>query len=137
MTSLQLKSNMMLGMKQTGVDPRVKSILSDCLNKLTKLQQERDQAIEEFMEEHAELKFKTNQDVKKKFQMKIALAKKQKDDRQGQQLEQEMQAELKQLEQEMLDKSAKGKSDVKDMFNMLAQKVQIDTQALVNALTKS
>jgi hypothetical protein len=36
----------------------------------------------------------------------------------------------------MLEKSAKGKSDVKDMFNMLAQKVTIDTQALVNALTK-
>ena len=33
--------------------------------------------------------------------MKIALAKKQKDDRQSQQLEQEMQAELKQLEAEM------------------------------------
>jgi hypothetical protein len=32
------------------------------------------------MEEHAEIKFKQLNDIKKKFQMKIALAKKQNDD---------------------------------------------------------
>jgi len=32
------------------------------------------------MEEHAELKFKMNQDIKKKFNMKIALATKAKDE---------------------------------------------------------
>lgn len=42
MTSLQLKSKMVLGMKSNGVDPQVKQILADCLNKLTKLQQDRD-----------------------------------------------------------------------------------------------
>jgi hypothetical protein len=55
-------------------NPEVKNILSDCLSKLEKLQDERDTEIEEFMEEHAELKFKLNQDIKKKFNMKLALA---------------------------------------------------------------
>jgi len=38
------------------------------------LQQEKDEEIEEFMEEHAEKKFKANQAVKKQFTLKIAFA---------------------------------------------------------------
>jgi hypothetical protein len=63
-----------LGIK--GVDPQVKSLLQDCLDQLVRLQQERDQAVEEFMEEHAELKFRSSQELKKKFAMKLALARK-------------------------------------------------------------
>jgi len=61
-------------------NPEVKNILAECLQKLEKLQEERDTEIEEFMEEHAEAKFKLTQDIKKKFNMKLALANKAKDD---------------------------------------------------------
>lgn len=60
-------------------NPQVKELLADCLTQLEKLSEERDTEIEEFMEEHAESKFKMNQDVKKKFNMKLAIANKAQD----------------------------------------------------------
>jgi hypothetical protein len=49
------------------------------LAQLEELQEQRDTEIEEFMEQHAEHKFKANQDCKKKFNMKLALANKAQD----------------------------------------------------------
>ena len=46
---------------------------------MEKLQEEKENEISEFMDQHAELKFKMNQDIKKKFSLKIALATKAKD----------------------------------------------------------
>jgi len=45
-------------------------------NNLVKLQEDKDAEMEEFMEEHAESKFKANQDIKKRFTVRIALANK-------------------------------------------------------------
>jgi hypothetical protein len=47
------------------------------LNQLRSLQEQREEEIDEEMENQAELKFKTIMDVKKKFNIKIALATKQ------------------------------------------------------------
>lgn len=46
---------------------------------MEKLQEEKNTEIDEFQEEHAEFKFKQNQDIKKRYNIKIALAQKQGD----------------------------------------------------------
>lgn len=46
---------------------------------MEELQQQKDDEIEEFQEEHAEAKYKANLAIKKKFKVTIALATKQKD----------------------------------------------------------
>ena len=61
------------------VDPRVRLIMEQCRKQLEQIQTERDAEIEEFIENHSEVKFKANQDLKKKFQLKIAFATKQGD----------------------------------------------------------
>lgn len=53
--------------------------MEQCRKQLEQIQTERDAEIEEFIENHSEVKFKANQDLKKKFQLKIAFATKQGD----------------------------------------------------------
>lgn len=45
-------------MKSVMIDPRVKEIMNTCKSKLEKLKEEKDEEIDEFLEEHAENKFK-------------------------------------------------------------------------------
>ena len=71
------QSKLRLEMKT--VDPRVRLIMEQCRKQLEQIQTERDAEIEEFIENHSEVKFKANQDLKKKFQLKIAFATKQGD----------------------------------------------------------
>lgn len=72
--------------------------MDTCRQKLEGLKKEKDAEIDEFMEEHAENKFKANQDVKKKFKLKIAFATKEKDAQKLAELEAEQKAELKKVE---------------------------------------
>lgn len=69
-------------MKGLTVDPSVRQILDSCLEQLVKLQDEKDEEIEEFMEEHAESKFRANQEIKKRYSVKLALAQKANDSEQ-------------------------------------------------------
>ncbi len=72
---MQFKSKLKLDMKQSLKDlPEVRAILADYLQKLQVISEERDREMEEFMEEHAETKFKQNQEIKKRYNMKLALA---------------------------------------------------------------
>lgn len=57
MASLNFKSKVRLEMKSLTVDPHVRSILTDCLRRLEALQEAKDSEIEDYMDEHAELKF--------------------------------------------------------------------------------
>lgn len=58
---MQFKSKLKLDMKQSLKDlPEVRAILADYLQKLQEISEERDREMEEFMEEHAETKFKQN-----------------------------------------------------------------------------
>jgi len=64
------------------VDPRVREIMEKCRVQLELIKNECDAEIEEFIENHSESKFKAIQDLKKKFQLKIAFATKQGDQEQ-------------------------------------------------------
>lgn len=74
---MNFRSKIKLELKQQAIDPRVREILEECKEKLEKLMEEKDAEIDEFMESHAELKFKKNQEIKKRYQIKIKLAEKQ------------------------------------------------------------
>lgn len=73
-SSVNFRQRMAQEMKGLKVDPSVRQILDTCLQNLVKLQADKDEEIEEFMEEHAEAKFRATQDIKKRFTVKIALA---------------------------------------------------------------
>ena len=110
-------------MKNLMIDPRVREIMDNCRAQLEKLQEEKDDEIEEFLEEHAEAKFKAVQQAKKAFQLKIAFAQKSKDDDKEQkvkELEEARANEIKQVEKEMQEKSNAGKNKIKDRYNELA-----------------
>lgn len=61
---LGFQSKMRLEMKQMMIDPKVKEIVDQSRQKLEDLQQQKDDEIEEFLEEHAEAKYKACQKVK-------------------------------------------------------------------------
>ena len=61
------QSKLRLEMKSLMIDPRVREIMDHCRAQLESIQGAKDCEIEEFMEEHAEGKFKAMQEVKKKF----------------------------------------------------------------------
>lgn len=63
-----------LGMKNIDIDPRVREIMGECKQKLETLKQEKDEELEDFLDEHAENKFKATMEIKKKFKLKIAFA---------------------------------------------------------------
>lgn len=51
------------------IDPKVKEIVNQTKQKLEELQQQKDDEIEEFLEEHAEAKYKAVTKVKQKFKV--------------------------------------------------------------------
>lgn len=75
-----------------------------------------------------------NQDIKKKYSLKIAIATKAKDQDQIDKLNQLMKEEKAKNEVELQEKSTVGKAEIKDRFNVLSQQIKIDTEALVSAL---
>jgi hypothetical protein len=98
------------------------------------LQEQKDEEIQEFMDSHAESKFKASKEVKKKYQLKIALATKSLDTNQLPLITESQNKDLKTIETEMQKKSASGKHEIKEKFNQLASKVNIDAYKLVCAL---
>ena len=66
-------------MRKLTLDPKITNLMNEYHERLTKLQAEREEEIEEFMEEHAEIKFRSFQEIKKRFTVKIALATKSKE----------------------------------------------------------
>ena len=73
------------------------------------------------MEEHAEVKFKATQKIKNKYKIQIAIATKQNDTEKIKKLEQEQEAEKKQIDEDLNEKSTAGKNTIKDRYNELAQ----------------
>ena len=61
---LGFQSKLRLEMKTMMIDPRVKEIVETQRKKLEELQTQKDEEVEEFMEEHAEAKFKAIQKIK-------------------------------------------------------------------------
>lgn len=72
--------------------------------------------------------------MKKKFQLKIAFATKQGDQEQLKVLQEALKLETANIEAEMKEKSEKGKAEIKERFNVLAQTVTIDSKTLVAVL---
>lgn len=72
--SFGFQSKMRLEMKQMMIDPRVKEIVDQSRKTLEDLQQQKDEEIEDFLEEHAEAKYKAAAKVKQRFKVQIALA---------------------------------------------------------------
>jgi len=118
---LGFQSKMRLEMKQMMIDPKVKEIVNQTKQKLEELQKQKDDEIEEFLEEHAEAKYKAVSKVKQKFKVQTALASKQKDAEKKAALELQEKEELKKVEAEMAEKGVEGKNKIKDRYNELAQ----------------
>ena len=51
------------------IDPKVKEVVEQSKKKLEELQQQKDEEIEEFLEEHAEAKYKASTKVKQRFKV--------------------------------------------------------------------
>jgi hypothetical protein len=66
-------------MKGLVIPNDAKEIFNKYLNSICALQEDKDAEIDEFMEEHAESKFKATLDLKKKYTVKVALATKDQD----------------------------------------------------------
>lgn len=66
-------------MKGLMIPNNAKDLFDKYLKSISILQEDKEAEIDEFMEEHAESKFKANLDIKKKFTVKIALATKDQD----------------------------------------------------------
>lgn len=77
--SLTFKSKMKLEMKSHQLDPLVLKMITYAQKSLQELVDARESEMEELMDEQAEAKFKVIQDLKKKINLKIALAQKQGD----------------------------------------------------------
>jgi hypothetical protein len=86
------------------------------------------------MESHAEAKFKASKEVKKKYQLKIALFTKSGDTEQLKEVTEMQKQDLKKVDAEMQEKSSGGKNEIKEKFNQMACQVKIDAHQLVCAL---
>lgn len=82
----------------------------------------------------AELKFKLNLDVKKKFNMRIALAKKAEEATDL--LEKEMRDELKRIEREQSEISSGKRAEIKASYNDKCLSVQIDVDRAIEYILK-
>ena len=86
------------------------------------------------MENQAELKFKTIMDVKKKFNIKIALATKQGNAELAQEHKETQSSEIQKIEAARADASAQAKQDIKLKFNASAKAIVLDAQAFVDGV---
>lgn len=87
------------------------------------------------MEEHAESKFRANQEIKKRYNVKLALAQKANDTEQVASLTQQQKDEKAKCESDLQEKSKAGKDAIKTKYNKLATEVQVNVDQLVKALT--
>lgn len=87
------------------------------------------------MEEHAETKFKSMQEIKKKYTVQIALAQKVADLAKVAQLDSEFKEAKKRCEAQYSEKSTAGKNRIKLKYNEMALQQQVDTDSLIRALT--
>lgn len=131
---LGFQSKLRLEMKNLMIEPKAKEIVDASRKKLESLQNERDEEIEDFQEEHAEAKYKALQKIKSKFKVQIAIANKAKDEVKKGELEEKQKEEVKKIEKEMQQKSLEAKTKIKERFNEMAQKVTIDAREFVLAL---
>jgi len=102
---------------------------------LETLQGERDDAIDDFMDEHVKEKRKALAKIMKDFDLKVAFAKKKNESEEAiALLETNRTKELKRVTASMAERSTSGKSDIKEKFNELAKNKNIDTKELIKAL---
>ena len=76
---LGFQSKLRLEMKQLMIDPKVKEIVGQSRKKLEELQEEKDEEIEDFQEEHAGNRFKASKKIKDKFNLQLTMARKKND----------------------------------------------------------
>jgi len=116
-------------------DPKVKEVVASTRKELETLQGERDDAIDDFMDEHVKEKRKALAKIKKDFDLKVAFAKKKDESEEALALlETTRTKELKRVTASMAEKSTLGKSNIKEKFNELAKNKNIDTKELLKAL---
>lgn len=120
-------------------DPKVKEVITRTKKDLERLQGDRDDAIDDFMDDFVKDKRKALAKVTKDFDLKIAFLKKKKDctDEDVQALELQRAKELKRVTAVQAEKSSSGKAEIKEKFNEMAKKVNVDTKELVSALFKN
>ena len=130
---MQLKSRLLI--KPTKVNPRFCELIQAVCSQLQSLVSERDERIEESIESLAEAKFKLNLDLKKKYNLKIALAKKQPGG-DFESLESELKEECKRVDKEQQEKSAAERLEIKAEFNLKGRDVQIDVDKVIECLLR-
>ena len=118
------------------IDPKVKEIVDQSRQKLEKLQEEKDEEILEFQEQHAENRFKAAKKIKDRYKVKITMAKKKNDTEEITKLEGQQKEELKKLDEKLQEESVAGKNNIKERYNELSSQVQIDVKGFIEALLK-
>ena len=131
--SLALKSKIRLELKSLSIDPTVIKLITSAKDLLQVLVDTRETEMEELMDEQAENKFKVTQDLKKRFNLKIALAQKQSDAQQVSQLQEQLREEIKKVESEHAEKLNQSKSVIKTKCNQGGLQIQIDNDEFVRA----
>lgn len=130
------QSKLKLEMKGIEVDPEAKAIMDKIREDLELLQNQKDEAIEEFLEEHAEAKFTAVQAVKKKYRVKIAMAQKKKEEERMAELDGMQKDEILAVEDKLKSLAESRKNQIKEEFNGKAHDVSIDAVRFVHALLK-
>ena len=107
---------MKLELKQVSgqVPPDAIELLRKTLRQYETLNQEKDAELEEFVEEHCELKFTEMQKINKKFKIQLTV---QKDEGKKAELQQQWDQLKAEKEVEMNGKLLEGKAEIKERFN--------------------
>ena len=113
----------------------IKGLLEDSKRQLEQLQQDKETAIEEFLEILAEEKFTHNQDIKSKYNKMTTMVKNaaNKEEKMAQ-LEEKRAKEIEEMTEDFNRRKREGLAEIKDKFNGLAQKVKIDANQIKEVL---
>ena len=113
----------------------IKGLLEDSKKKLEQLQQDKETAVEEFLEMLAEEKFTHNQDIKSKYNKMTTMIKNAANKEEKMvQLEEKKAKEIEEMIEEFNKRKREGLAEIKEKFNGLAQKVKIDANQIKEVL---
>ena len=120
------------------LDPQILKILEKCRQDLTELQVKKDEAIDEFLEEHTESKIIEQKKIEKKYRKMRDEFKESED---GPTLEEykvtvqkEQEEAMTKLKSAYAEKSKQGLQQIKEKYNLLSQQINVDTSALTQAI---
>ena len=115
-------------------------MMAKCKEELQKLQKEKEKAVEDYLETHAEEKFTKQHEIKMKYTKMLNMLKNSKDPNKDQKManyEEKKTQELNELAEELNEVKNTKLKEIKDQYNDLCAKVKIDALQFADKLKKN